>query len=278
MGELEIMNNPVLFTEKTPKIIAALHLPPSAAFNQPTSIPMDKVTDFALRNVEKAVRAGVPAVYIQDLGDLPSAPQIQPHSVAFLSVVGAAIRKEFPRLTLGVCMMSHGARGPLAVAQAIGAQFVRIKVYTGVMVKVEGILEGCAYEAITYRTQIGAEDIAILADVYDHTGKPLGELPLVEAAHFAAVHSRADGLILTGFSFDESLKMLKEVKEANLNVPMLLGGGAKRGNIKEALQICDGAIVSSSFKPLSGWTKESMLAEWDYDLMAQFMQVVNEKK
>lgn len=272
------MNKPVRFTEKTPTVIAALHMPPSPAFNQPTSMPMDEVIDFALRNVEKAVRAGVPAVYIQDLGDLPSAPQIQPHSVAFLSAVGAVIRKEFPELTLGVCMMSNGARGPLAVAQAIGAQFVRIKVYTGVMVKVEGFLEGCAYEAITYRTQIGAEDIAILADVYDHTGKPLGELPLVEAAHFAAVHSRADGLILTGFSFDESLEMLKEVKKANFNVPMLLGGGAKPENIKEALQICDGAIVSSSFKPVSGWTKESMLAEWDYDLMAKFMQMVNEKR
>ena len=54
-------------------------------------------------------------------------------------------------------------------------------------------------------------------------------------------------------------------------------GSTKLENIKEALQICDGAIVSSSFKPISGWTKESMLAEWDYDLMAKFMQVVNEK-
>ena len=71
--------------------------------------------------------------------------------------------------------------------------------------------------------------------------------------------------------------MLEEVQKENFGVPVLLGGGAKRENIKEALQICDGAIVSSSFKPLSGWTKESMLAEWDYDLMAQFMQVVTKK-
>jgi len=274
MGELEIMKKPVQFTEKTPVIIAALHLPPSAAFNQPTSMPMDEVVDFALRNVEKAVRAGVPAVYIQDLGDLPSAPHIQPHTVAFLSVVGAAIRREFPQLTLGVCMMSHGAREPLAVAQAIGAQFIRIKVYTGAMVKAEGILEGCAYEAIIYRTQIGAEDIAILADVYDRTGKPLGELPLVQAAHFAAVHSRADGLILTGFSFEESLSMLGEVKEANLGVPLLIGGGTKMENIKEALKVCDGAIVSSSFKPVGGWTKESMLTEWDFERIAQFMDAI----
>ena len=129
------MNRQTLFSIKGPAIIAGLHLPPSPASNQTTSVPMDKIIEFALKNTEKAVRAGVPALYIQDLADLPVAPAVQPHTVAFLSVVGAAIRKEFPQLILGVCMMSHGGREPLAVAQAIGAQFVRIKVYTGAMEK-----------------------------------------------------------------------------------------------------------------------------------------------
>jgi hypothetical protein len=80
---------------------------------------------------------------------------------------------------------------------------------------------------------------------------------------------------VTGLSFDESLKMLKEVQEAHLGVPLLLGGGAKSENIKEALQFCDGVIVSSSFKPIGGWTEESILAEWDYERIAQFMQAVN---
>lgn len=269
------MNKNTLFSIKGPAIIAGLHLPPSSASNQATSVPMDQIIDFALKNTEKAVRAGVPALYIQDLADLPVAPTVQPHTVAFLSVVGAAIRKEFPQLILGICMMSHGAREPLAVAQAIGAQFVRIKVYTGAMVKAEGILQGCAYEALTYRKLIGAEDIAILADVYDRTGMPLGELPIAEAARFAGVNCKADGLVLTGLSFSESLKMLQEVQNAKLGIPLFLGGGAKAENIKEALRFCNGVIVSSSFKPVGGWTEEAILAEWDYERIAQFMQAVN---
>ena len=172
-------------------------------------------------------------------------------------------------------MMSHGAREPLAVAQAIGAQFVRIKVYTGAMVKAEGILQGCAYDAINYRKLIGAEDIAILADVYDRTGIPLGEMPLVEAARWASVYCKADGLVLTGLSYAGSLKMLQEVQGAKLGVPLFLGGGAKAENVKEALQFCDGVVVSSSFKPVGGWTEESIKAEWDYERIAQFMQAVN---
>ncbi|HEY60800.1 MAG TPA: hypothetical protein G4N92_09000 [Anaerolineae bacterium] len=268
------MNTPALFTKGRPTIIAALHLPPSPASRHPSAQPIGKIIDYTLRNVDKAVRAGVPALYIQDLGDMPIAPQVQPHTVALLSVVGAKVRADFPDLVLGVCMMSHAAREPLAVAQAIGAQFVRIKVFTGVMVKSEGLLQGCAYEAIQYRAQIGAEDVAILADVYDHTGEPLGRLPLVEAARSAVVHNRADGLILTGFSFDESLKMLAEVHDADLGVPLLLGGGAKAENIVAALKVADGAIVSSSFKPISGWTQESILTEWDSERIVQFMQAV----
>ena len=271
------MSEPVLFSTDRPTVIAALHLPPSPAARRTESLPMKKIIDFALRNTEKAVKAGIPALYIQDLGDIPIAPQAQPHSVAFLSVVGATLRDAFPNLALGVGMLSHAAREPLAVAQAIQAQFVRIKVFTGAMVKAEGILQGCAYEAIRYRTEIGAENIAILADVHDRTGKPLGEMPLKEAAHFTAVHSRADALVLTGFSFAESLEMLEQVRIANLDVPLLLGGGADAKNISQALQYADGVIVSSSFKPVGGFTHEGMLTEWDYERIQQFMQAAMKK-
>jgi uncharacterized protein len=261
-----------IFSNDQPSVIAALHLPPSAASQHPASQSMDKILTIALKNAEKAVKAGMPALYVQDLGDFPISPVPQPHTVAMLSVVGAAIRREFPYLVLGVCMMSHAAREPLAIAQAIGAQFVRIKVYVGTMVKAEGLLEGCAYEAIQYRSQIKAEDIQILADVYDRTGQPLGRLPLVEESRWAAVFGRADGLILTGLSFDESLDMLRTVKKANLGVPLLLGGGATAENIGEVLKVADGVIVSSAFKSVSGWTKEALLDEWSYDRIVAFMR------
>ncbi len=268
------INPPKLFTAGRPAIVAALHLPPLPASGHPAAQPIEKILEISLNNTEKAVKAGVPALYIQDLGDFPWAPAPQPHTISVMSVVGAAIRREFPGLALGVCMMSHAPRETLAVAQAIQAQFVRLKVYAGAMVKAEGLVEGCAYEAIQYRSQIGGEDILILADVYDRSGQPLAPLPLVEAARQAAVFGRADGLILTGKSFEESLAMLDEVKNANFTAPLLLGGGAKPGNIAQALKYADGAIVSSAFKSASGWTREAMLAEWELDRIQAFMEAV----
>ena len=271
------MSARALFADGGPAIIAALHLPPFPASGNPDAQSLPAIADYALRNVERAVKAGVSALYVQDLGDYPIAPTVQPHTVAGMAAVGAAVRREFSQLTLGVCLMSHGAREPLAVAQAIGAQFVRLKVYVGAMVKAEGVLEGCAYESVQCRAHAGADDIKILADVYDRTGAPLGRMPLADEARQAATFGRADGLILTGLSFQESMEMLDEVRAAKLNVPLLLGGGANAHNAAQALAVADGMIVSTAFKRVGGWTRESLSADWDEGRIAEFMDAVKKK-
>ena len=65
------MNALFKFIEKRPLVIAALHLPAFQTSGHPEAQPVSAVTDYALRNAERAVRAGVPALYLQDLGDYP---------------------------------------------------------------------------------------------------------------------------------------------------------------------------------------------------------------
>ena len=242
-----------------PNIIAALHLPPFPGSGHPDRKSMQDIRAFALRNTEMVVRAGIQALLLQDLGDHPVSRPIPAHIVAGMSVVGNWIHQEFPDLQLGISLMGHGAREPLAIAQAIGAKFVRLKVYVGAMVKAEGLLEGCAAEAIQYRHQIGAEDIAIFADVYDRTGEPLGRIPLVEEVRQATVFGRADAVVLTGKSFSETLAMISDISQSDLNTPILIGGGINAGNVKEALRVADGVIVSSAFKSKPGFTRETLL-------------------
>ena len=267
-------------------VIAALHLPPFPASANPArrenpdshaerpTASLSAITEYAIRNTQHAYAAGLRALYLQDLGDYPVAPTVQPHTVAGVTAVGVALRREFPDLQLGVCLMSHGAKEPLAIAQAIGAQFVRLKVYVGAMVKAEGILQGCAHEAIQYRAQIQADGVAILADVYDRTGEPLGRRPLAEEARQAATFGRADGLVLTGRSLDESVEMLKEVREARVGVPILLGGGATAENVRRFRELAEGVIVSTAFKAKGGWSRESLAADWDEGKIEAFMRAV----
>jgi hypothetical protein len=259
-----------------PRIMAALHLPPLPASAHPDRKSMQEIREFALRNTEMAVKASIQALILQDLGDHPVSRPIPPHIIAGMSVVGSQIRETFPDLALGISLLGHGAREPLAIAQAIDAKFVRLKVYVGAMVKAEGLLEGCAVEAIQYRHEIGAENIAIFADVYDRTGEPLGRLPLVEEVRQATVFGRADAVVLTGKSFDGTLSMISEIKNSDLNPPILIGGGVNVGNVKEVLRVANGMIVSSCFKKVGGFTRESMQADWDAEKMAEFMRVVRE--
>jgi predicted TIM-barrel enzyme len=195
--------------------------------------------------------------------------------VAGVTAVGVALRREFPDLVLGVCLMGHGAREPLAIAQAIGAKFVRLKVYVGAMIKAEGLVQGRAYEAIQYRAQIGGDAISILADVYDRTGEPLGRMPLADEARQAATFGRADGLILTGRSLEESEQMLDEVRAAKIDGPLLLGGGATAATLARIRSLADGVVVSTAFKRVGGWTRESLAADWDEARIAEFMKVLS---
>jgi membrane complex biogenesis BtpA family protein len=262
--------------QSIPKITAALHLPPFPGSGHPKRKSMQEIREFALRNTEMAVRAGIQALFLQDLGDHPVSRPIPAHIIAGMSVIGSWIRQEFPDLQLGISLLGHGAREPLAIAQAIGAKFVRLKVYVGAMVKAEGLLEGCAAEAIQYRHQIGAEDIAIFADIYDRSGEPLGRLPLVEEVRQATVFGRADAVVLTGKTFNETLSMISEISNSDLNAPILIGGGVNAGNVKEAMRVADGVIVSSAFKSVGGFTSESLQADWKAEKIAELMRVVGE--
>ncbi len=263
-------------TTRIPRIIAALHLPPFPGSTNSERKTLSEISNFALRNVENAVKAGVDAIILQDLGEHPFSKDIQPYITASITAVGAKVRANFPDLDLGISLLGNSAKEPLAIAQAIGASFIRLKVYVGAMVKAEGIIEGCAAEAIQYRHQINADQIAILADVYDRTGIPLGRQPLVEEVRHAYVFGLADAIILTGSNFKETMSMIDQIKTSDITPPIVIGGGVNKSNVASAFEAADSVIVSSAFKPQSGFTRESINMDWDLEKMTAFVKAAKQ--
>jgi len=252
-------------------VIAAMPLLPFPGSRRPDARPLAQISEHALANARIAHENGVRVLCLQDSGDTPIAPRVEPHTIAGVSAVGAALRREFPDVVLGVGLMSHGAREPLAIAQAIDAQFVRLRVFVGAMVKAEGILVGSAHEAIHYRAHIGAEDIRILADVYDRTGEPLGKQSLTEAARQAALKGHADGLIIGGRSFEESKLMLAEVRAAEVHVPTLMGGDAAVEDLWQLRPLCEGVFVTTAFERKGASSQEAGRPDWDGARIRAFM-------
>jgi predicted TIM-barrel enzyme len=252
-----------------PRVIAAVHLLASRESFRPDFHPLNKIIDHALLHAQIAYDGGVRAFYYQDVNNTPLALQIAEHTVSHMMAVGRELRRAFPDVLLGVSLMQHGAREPIEIAHAIGAQFVRLKVYVGAMVKAEGILHGCAYDAIRTRYHLGAENIMILADVYDRLGEPVAHIPLPEMCRQAVDFGRADGLILTGRTHEQSIRMFDEVLPLKLPVPLILGGGASRQAMPDFANRAGSFIVHAAFLRRGLPARNGLPVDWDVDLVRE---------
>ena len=121
-----------------------------------------------------------------------------------------------------------------------------------------------------YRAMLNSP-VKILADVHDREGIPMPGVPIDMAIDWAS-HIGADGLILTGHSYQETLRYLKTAQEMELGKPVLVGGSVNEDNIYEILDHCEGAVVSSSL--MLKETKPGSLLRWDAEKIKRFADKV----
>ena len=256
-----------------PALIAAIHTLPSVVAMRRDFYTTDQIVRHALVHAQLAFDAGVRAWYVQDTRDTPLGPTIRAETIALITLVGRALRERFPTVALGISLMGHGAREPLAIAHAVDAQFVRLKVYIGAMMKMEGLLTGCAHDAIKARHALNAEHIRIFADIYDRVGEPVSPLPLAEACRQAVEFGHADGLILTGKNVPHTLTMLAQAQPAAQGAPLLVGGGVTPANARAFLQHAHSLIVHGAFaRKAPHPLVDGVPLEWDSALIAQVVQ------
>ncbi|TQI80899.1 hypothetical protein FHU10_4204 [Serratia fonticola] len=226
--------------------IGVIHIPPfPTSFRRPKG-SFEELLDYCERCARRLEEAGFDALLLQNVGDEPTHLAAPPETVAYMTLVGDRVRKAVS-LPLGISLLNHDGKSPLAIAKAIGADFVRLKTYVGVMVKMTGLLNGCYYEAVKYRREIQAENIALFADIFDREGQPLGAVDLVEMAHFAEYSCMADALILTGRSKEETSQMLQAVAE-KVSLPLIVGGGVNAGSAGILKSLCKGFIIGAAVK------------------------------
>lgn len=253
---------------KKPIIVGAVHLPYYGRFAPAQSIA--EIEEYALLNVRTFVENGIQSVYIQDENLWNRKATCE--TVSLMASLGRLLKREIPDLDLGIIIQAHDGVAPLAIAKACGASFVRIKVFVGAMLKAEGMINGCANEAVQYRTEIGADNVKIFADVHDRMGYPMQSVPIEEAAGWA-VNAGADTLILTGKTFRESLELNDRVCSKGIGTPHIIGGSVTEKNIVEVLEHCDGAVVSSSLM-LDKPKDSAPLLRWDAEKIRSFMDIV----
>lgn len=203
-------------------------------------------------------RSGFDAVMIENMHDTPYLMGTQPPEVvAAMTRVGMAVRAAAPKIPLGVQVLACGNKEAIAIAQAIGGDFIRAENFVFAHVADEGLMGRAeAGELLRYRRAIGAEGVKIFADIKKkHASHALtADVDVANAAQ-AAEFFGADGVIVTGVATGRPVDVdeLAAVRRAT-KLPVLVGSGVTPASVPSLLKHADGLIVGSWYKRAGEWS------------------------
>lgn len=237
----------------TPPVIGMVHLDPLPGAPRATD-SLETVCETAVKDAERLVAGGVDGLMIENYGDTPFYPELVPnHTVAAMTRVGTAIT-EAVDCPIGVNVLRNDAEAALAVAAAIGADYVRINVHTGATVTDQGLIEGRAHETLRHRDRLDV-DIKIFADVDVKHATPLAAGQSV-GSRIADLVERgmADAVLISGDATGQSIdsdtldEAIAARTDHGLSTPILVGSGLTAETASELLAVADGAIVGTALK------------------------------
>ena len=220
-------------------------LPGSPAY----SGSVDEVLDAALAEAKALVETGFPGLVVENFGDRPFVSgAVDPVTVAGMSRIAAAIRREWPALHLVVNCLRNDAEAGLAIAVAAGADAIRVNVHCGAMVTDQGVIEGNAGQTLRTRRHWSAESVRIFADVAVKHAVPLAGRPLAVEAADLRYRGSADALLVTGQATGSGADpaQVAELRAGAVDAPVIVASGVDEHNAAEWAALVDGAIVGSS--------------------------------
>jgi uncharacterized protein len=228
-------------------IIAMVHLP--ALPGRPRhdrAAGMRPVVDAAARDLGALQAAGVDGLLFCNEADLPYQLGVGPETAAAMAAVIGEVSSEISR-PFGVDLVWDPVAS-LAVARATGACFVR-EVFTGVYESDLGIMRPDFGSICAYRAGIGADSVALLANITPEFASPLGQRTIADRAR-SAVYLGVDAVLIsgpiTGMATDTG--QLRAAKAAVPRAPVLANTGVTADTVHEILAVADGAIVGTHLK------------------------------
>lgn len=255
-----------LLTTGSGTIIGMVHclpLPGTAGFGG----DYEKILSRAVEDAVTLERAGVDAVIVENMGDVPFGALLGTAQLAALSAAAMEVRRAV-KIPIGIDAAFNDCKSSLAIAGITGADFIRVPVFVDTVLFTDGYIMPCAKECMVYRRQLGLEHVKILADVQvKHAHMLLPQITVEQSAREAGANG-ADAVIVTGseIGVETPIEMIERVKKA-ISLPVLAGSGVNASNIRGQMETADGAIIGSSLK------KGGILTNpIDYGLVCEVME------
>jgi len=228
-------------------IIGMVHLLPLPGSPVYDGAGLEPVIERALADARALQDGGVDAIEVENFSDISySFDAAHPELVAGLTVAADHIRRAIS-LPLGICLLAD-PKASLAIAHAVGAQFIRSTVFTEASVDVSGLVLPRPHELLRYRKFLDTS-IKIFADVHIKHSAPLARRSLAESV-YDTKYFLADAILISGKHTGQEANIddVRVAKEAAGRFPILLGSGFNERNAKELFKYADGAIVGTSLK------------------------------
>jgi membrane complex biogenesis BtpA family protein len=218
-------------------------------------------TPFAEAGSYEAVRAkavsdaraleagGADGCVVQNAGDRVFAiDHADPVIVAAMTDIVRAIGDATgPAFQIGVQVLRNDLKAALAIAHVCGGSFLRCGALIGATVTASGIMQGDPYDFLAYRARIGAQQVKLIAEIHSMHFEWLGGCPVGDIARNARF-AGADAVGLCDPDEDVTLRLIREVRDAVPDLPIIIGGYTNHENVSRLLADADGAIVGGAFE------------------------------
>ncbi len=216
---------------------------------------ISQIISQAVQEAKLYEQNGLDAIILENMHDVPYLNRkVGPEITASMTAIASEVNKNIS-ISCGVQILAGANMEALAVAQASGCEFIRVEGFVYSHIADEGLMNACAGELMRYRKNIGAEDIAIFADIKKkHSSHSItSDLDITDFAE-ACKFFLADGIIITGKSTAEEadIKELQKVRKT-CDLPILIGSGITINNIDKFWDLADGFIIGSHFKEDGNW-------------------------
>jgi predicted TIM-barrel enzyme len=139
------------------------------------------------------------------------------------TIVKAVADATGPEFQIGVQIMVNALKASVAVAKVCGGSFLRCTALVEATVSAAGMIEAKRHDFLTYRAQIGAQQIKLIAEANSRHFRWLGDTPTADVARMA-MRVGAAAVEVAHPDEQTNASLVRDIKRAMPHLPVILGG------------------------------------------------------
>jgi len=250
-------------------VIGMVHLPPlpGTPFYQEGN--MEQALEKAVADAMALSDGGADGCLIQTVDRVyPTTDEADYARVAAMAAIAKAVADATgPGFHIGIQIMVNALKASLAVAKVCGGSFLRCTALVGATLTPSGMVQANPLDFLTYRSQIGANHITLIAEVHSMHFQWLGDRPLADVARMAS-RMGAAAVEVAHADEESNARLVHDIKQALPHLPVILGGHTNHDNVARRLAAADGVFVGTCLK------SEDQYGRVDVERVREYVKIV----